>query len=237
MSGRRQPPLRGLDDLRTVAYLAGLLDGTGGRIRIQRTRPGSIPSLRSDSYSLFVAITTTDEALVKHLADTLGGSWVWNNRSSHSLKWRCYGENAERLVRAVAPFMVRRHEHVKIALTFRALHAEYEGIVTDQLQAARHLLWERMKSLDSNGRIPWPEGEIRITASTPKRAAAAEARRSLQEEQEKAIEQSYTDGATLAELAAVYSVSAPTIRGALRRRAVNVRPRGVRPKAPLMVSA
>lgn len=151
-------PLRRLDEPEIVAYLAGLLDNRGGRIRIERIRAGAVRNLSHDSYSLHLAICTTDQALIDWLVREIGGSYVHTNRDSGSMKWRVFGDNAEKLLRLARPHLRRHARQADLGLMLRdMLHgARAAGQLTQAEQKAGRIIFERVASLNSRGRVPWP---------------------------------------------------------------------------------
>lgn len=153
MAYNTAPPLRGLDDPQTVAYLAGLLDNRGGRIVVVVQTAGC----SQPSYGACVALCSTDRGLMDWMVANIGGAFVVTNVNSGSLKWRVFGVNAERLLRAIRPHLVRHARQADLTLMLRDLDNLFGpgGTASRAEQTAREVIYHRVKSLNSNGRHPW----------------------------------------------------------------------------------
>lgn len=156
---KRHDPIRGLDNPVTVAYVAGLIDNSG-RIRIERIRANG-----STYYGLEVHIHSTQAAPIEWLIENLGGSWVWSNRLANGRRWRVFGPNAEALVRATQPHLVRRAREAELAIQFRDTFADvrFSGPrqQTRREIAAKAKFFDQMKALN-HGRPVERRGRPRV---------------------------------------------------------------------------
>jgi hypothetical protein len=147
---RRHPPLRGLDNPVTVAYLAGLIDNAGGRIRIVKCSGKQLAS--GAAYGIEVHVHSVQAAPIDWLIDNIGGSWVWSNRDANGRRWRVFGPNAEALIRAVRPYLVRRRAQADLLIEFRDRYADHRhtaGRQSDAEVADKQDYYDRMKALNA----------------------------------------------------------------------------------------
>lgn len=163
MAYRTMPPLRGLDDHETCAYLAGLLDGRGGRIRLEKI------TTREGYYHPLVVIYTSDDWLVEWLTSNIGGSATAPSRWG-SMKWRVFGENAMTLIDAVRPHLKTRSRQAELVAMFRQMQADMAaagGGLTAAEAKARRIIHQRIASLNSHGKVPWPTERLVIPKKRP----------------------------------------------------------------------
>ena len=120
MGAPRKPPIRIPGDIATLAYLAGIVDGEG---HIGSSVAVAKRSL-NESRNVRVVVINTDLRLIEWLEQTLGGSRGTLSRTSPrwktSYRWCVYGHNADRLLRAVLPFLLLKREQAELAIALRA---------------------------------------------------------------------------------------------------------------------
>jgi len=119
-----------------LAWAAGFIDGEG-HINVQRTRQTLKRNGRTyERFELRVIVTNTHRGAIERLAEILGsgmmrteqpGQYPYSRRTVplYELWWS--SRKAEKVLRAVEPYLVVKREQAQAALRFRALHRNHRG--------------------------------------------------------------------------------------------------------------
>jgi hypothetical protein len=128
-----------------LAYMAGIVDGEG-HIGVHRN---------GRHIASAFAVSNTDPRMMKWIQDRFGGTcckakrdWRGNKDLYH---WRCYGDLAERVIRAIYPYLVIKREQADIYFAFRQTVSKSRPKRGQHLKegtkAVREALYQQMQVL------------------------------------------------------------------------------------------
>jgi hypothetical protein len=109
-----------------LAYIAGLFDGESC-IRIKRTAAGKREDMVSPQYRAMIHIHMVDEAAIRFISETLGGNYYREkphcNRGRPLYRWQAGDAAAERILRALLPYLRVKRASAENVLALRDLKA------------------------------------------------------------------------------------------------------------------
>lgn len=153
--GKRGEWLRVPDSPVVLAYAAGVVDGEG---HISVTEAFDRKRSISVSHVLRVEVTNCDPRLVNWFAENFGGKV--RERTAPSRKrdkwsavygWHAYGDNAARLLKALAPYLVIKRGQAEIAVRFMEVRPERRGKLTTEVVEQRTEMAKQIRALNGCG--------------------------------------------------------------------------------------
>ncbi len=132
-------------------YFAGILDGEGS-IAIEKMSP-----CKARPYHYFtprLCIINTNNDLIEWLIKNFGGSR--NTRTKIKgrrpcYRWHVFGQDLERILRAVFPYMIVKRQLVILVLEFRDTVGKTGWNVTEEIRNKREQLYLRSRELNKIG--------------------------------------------------------------------------------------
>lgn len=154
MGARPTPRIVIPTDERTLAYVAGIVDGEGHIGASVALSRGSI----SPSINMRVVIVNTDRRLVDWLCETLAcgsvaaiGKDERNSRWKIRYRWQIYGKNAREFLCAIKPWLVIKREQAELAIELS--RRERRGVaLTAETVERRSTLYGDLRRLTKRGR-------------------------------------------------------------------------------------
>lgn len=135
----------------TLAYMAGILDGEGS-IAIEKMSP-----CKARNYHYFtprMCIINTSKTLMEWLVNTFGGKYdarkkVEGHRTCY--RWHIFGEELEKVTRAVLKYMKIKKDLAQLVLEFRDTVQTAKQRVPEEIRNKREALYKRSRERNTVG--------------------------------------------------------------------------------------
>ena len=139
-----------------ASYLAGLIDGEGyiGILQTKRGNKAEWHSLREFIYQPVLKVCMTNEALIRWIYDSFGGTFE-TRKAHHNAKesygWMCRKAQVREFLRYLHPYLRVKKRQAEVIFRFPTLKAGDK--VSDEVYKKREMLCNEIRCLNKVGSL------------------------------------------------------------------------------------